>query len=744
MNKLMTVDGEFDRALGPIALELEGEPLPSAADNLATMTRLLWSAIYRNWILILAIVASTTIAAILITMLTTPKFAASASVQIEQQEAKVLSGEDTDPLPQVQDAERFLQTQKDILESRALSVRVINALGLGRDDRFVEAMDSKPVEKANGILDLAASKRKQVLDLVSKNLQIDIPRNSRIATISFRSPDPMLAARMANSFAQNYILWNIDRKFDNSAYARNFLEQQLKVSKTKLEESERAMIGYARSAGLIDASAGVVGSGMSATEGPRSLTTANLVQLNSSLAAAQAARVAAQERWQQASATPLMSLPEVLSNPAITELTQHRAELQAAYQQELQRRKADYPTMKQAAAQIAELDNQINNLARNIRDTIRDNYRTAQKQERGLAGGVNALKADTLAEQDRTVQYNILKRETDTNRTMYDGLLQRFKEVSAAAGVSASNISIIDTAEVPSKPVSPRAALNLALGLMLGVGMAAAIILLREKFDDVVRSPDEVAQKLGLRMLNSVPLLRGGSSPLDALADPRSAISESYSALRASLDLATASGAPRSLLVTSSRQSEGKSTSAYAIARNFAMIGRRVLLIDADLRKPSLHRLMGTGNAAGLTNLLTRHRTMEEVFHPTDHPNLSFISSGPLPPNPADLLSGPLLPALLEQVANHFDIVVVDGPPVLGLADTVLLAANVEAAVFVIEANGSHRGHAKAALRRLLAANCKILGAVLTKFDARAIGYGYGSGYGYYYSYGLDNKTRLA
>jgi capsular exopolysaccharide synthesis family protein len=321
---------------------------------------------------------------------------------------------------------------------------------------------------------------------------------------------------------------------------------------------------------------------------------------------------------------------------------------------------------------------------------------------------------------------------------MYDGLLQRFKEVSAAAGISASNISMIDKAETPTAPVSPRPFINLVLGMLSGLLLSAIVVLLREKFDDVVRSPDEVTQKLGLRMLSSVPLIRGGPSPIEALTDPRSAISESYAALRASLDLATSTGAPRSMLVTSSRQSEGKSTSAYAIARNFAMIGRRVLLIDADLRKPSLHRMMGVSNSSGLTHVLTRHRSFDEVVQPTDHPNLVFIPSGPLPPNPAELLSGSLFPQLLDQVVGQFDMIVVDGPPVLGLADSILLAADVEATVFVVEANGSHRGHAKAALRRLFAANHNILGAVLTKFDARKIGYGYGSGYSYYYSYGLN------
>jgi capsular exopolysaccharide synthesis family protein len=739
MSRLATIDRELSRELSLSAFDLEGEPLPTGAEDIAATVRLIWSAVYRNWRLIAAIVSTTTIAAIAITMLMTPKYDATASVQIEQQETKVLASDDTDPTPVAEDADRFLQTQKDILQSRTLASRVVDSLGLDRNDRLSQAMHSPPADQPVGTLDLAATRHKHNVDLVEKSLTVDIPKNSRIATITFRSPDPVFASQIANSYAQNFIQWNIKRKYDNSSYARNFLEQQLEVTKGKLEDSERAMIAYARKAGLIDASAGLSGTssdGTSSNSGPQSLTTSNLVQMNNSYVAAQAARMAAQQRWEQASKTTLMDLPEVLSNPAILALTQHRAELQSAYTQELQRRQADYPTMRQAAAQIKELNKQIRTLAASVRDTIHDNYLTALKQENALSGGVNVLKADTLSEQDRGVKYNILKRETDTNRTMYDGLLQRFKEVSTAAGISASNISIIDNAEVPTAPVSPKTKLNVALGMLLGLTLSAFVVLLREKFDDVVRSPDEVIRKLGLPLLNSVPRLRDGTSPQEALIDPRSALSEAYAALRASIDLSSASGAPRTLLITSSRQAEGKTTSAYAIARDFATIGRRVLLIDGDLRKPSLHRSLGVANSIGLANLLSRTGSLEEAIQTTEYANLFFIGSGPLPPNPAELLSGPLLPALLENLKTNFDMIVIDGPPVLGLADAILLASNVEGTVFVIEANGSHRGHAKAALRRLLAANRNILGTILTKFDARKIGYGYGYGYSDYYTYG--------
>jgi succinoglycan biosynthesis transport protein ExoP len=501
------------------------------------------------------------------------------------------------------------------------------------------------------------------------------------------------------------------------------------------------MLAYSRAVGLIDASAGIGTSDTGGvTTGPRSLVTSDLVSLNNSYAMAQANRVAAQQHWQTSAHTPLLSLPEVIGNPTYTALVQARSAAQAAYQQDSQRHRADFPALQQLGAQIVSYDRQITRLAGAIRDSIRDQYQTAQAQETALAGQVNQLKAATLSEQDKSVRYNILKRETDTNRTMYDGLLQRYKELSAQAGVSANNVSMVDTAALPTHPVSPKPLLNFAAAAMLGLLLASAAVFLLEKFDDAVRSPDDVPQKLGLALLNTVPLLKADQTPREALDDPRSPLSESYAALRTSLELAHSGGLPSILLFTSSRPGEGKSTSAYAVARDFARIGKNVVLIDSDLRRPSLHRVFGLLNKHGLTSVLARYRTLDEVIQPTGVDRLSFLSTGPLPPNPAELLSGVSLKATLADLRKRFDLIVIDSPPVLGLADAIILASNADGVVFVTEANAPHHGQAKAALKRLKAGQSNILGAVLTKYDAKKVGYNYDYGY-YAYSYGQDHDA---
>lgn len=698
--------------------------------------RALWSAAVRNRLLIATVMALALAAGVISILLTTPTYRARTTVQIDQQSAKILGTEDLEPVPSPQDTERFLQTHVDIINSRALAGKVVDSLGLAGDPDFLKAMGETPLPAASAT---KPEKREQAIEILGDNLSVGLPRNSRILAISMDSRSPALAARIADSYAENLIVSNLQRRFETSAYSRKFLQQQLALAKGKLEESERALIGYSRSAGLIDASGGAASS--AGQVGPRSLTTTNLVQLNEAYAQARSNRVARQQRWQQAQATPTMSLPEVLSDPTVQQLSQQRAQLQGQYSQELQRRKAEHPALLQAKANIAELDRQIATVAGSIRSSIRDQYQVALRQEKALEGNVRQLKGETLSEQDRGVRYNILKREVDTNRELYDGLLQRYKEIGAQAGVTQNNISVIDVASVPQRPVSPRPLLSMALAALAGLGVALLLVFLRERFDDSIRVPEDVDSKLRLPLLGVIPLLKGKQSMRAALANPRSPISEAQSAFRASIELASLSGVPSTLLLTSSREGEGKSTTALGLARDLAQGGQRVLLVDADLRKPSLHRLLDAANERGLSSVLARRSGIDEAIQPTATEGLMFVPAGPLPPNPAQLLAGNVLAGLLSLLAERYDVVVVDGPPVLGLADAPRLASAVEGVLFVVAADGAHRGHAKAALRRLHRTNAAIVGAVLTKFDARKRGF---SDYGYGYEYGGSEAPQIA
>lgn len=681
--------------------------------------RNIWSALYRNRYLVLAVMAIALALGVASLYIAEPLYRGTASLEIDQASAKVLGTEDPEPYASQSDTDRFLQTQIDVLKSRGLALRVADSLKLTGDNKFLIAMGIDPDP---------ANRREQVIAALMGNLQVDLPEKSRVVPLGFVSPSPKIAATVANGYAENFIAANLQRRFDTSSYSKNFLEGQLGLTKARLEGSERSLLAYARSVGIVDPNAGP-GESMnpnssSSNNGSRSLTSANLVQLNDSLATAQSNRIQAQQRWQQAQSTPLMSLPEVLSNSAVQQMSQKRAELESLYQQELQHRKPDHPSVQQAAAALRELDRQIATMATSIRNSLRDQYMTAARQESALSGTVGQLKGATLSEQGLGIRYNILKREVDTNRQLYDGLLQRFKEVSAQAGITNNNISIVDRAEAPLAPFSPNPMVNMALAFIGGLVLSLIFIAAREMFDDAVRAPDDVEQRFGLPFLGAVPRLGRRESATTALMNPRSEVSEAYHTVRASIDLSSENGAPGTLLVTSSREGEGKSTTALAMARDFAHSGKRVLLIDADLRRPSLHGVLNLPKTPGLSNLLTKQLSLDEVVQHTDTERLDFISAGPQPPSPAELLSGTRFNSLLISLKSRYDQIVIDSPPVLGLADAPQMAAVVDGAVMVIEANRAHRGAVKAALRRLVAARAQLLGAILVKFDARKVGFG--------------------
>lgn len=665
------------------------------------------------------------------TLLMTPIFTASSTVQIDREAARVLDVDEVQPRESMIQGEEFFQTQYGILRSRSLAERVIDKLGLANNDSFIEQMgEDAPERGRETATEFAAKRRQAVLKLVQDNLGVSPIRGSRLVSVAFSSPDAALSAKVANAFAENFIEANLDRKFESSAYARNFLEERIAQTKARLEEAERELVAYAANQQIIN-----VREASAETGEAQSLTTNNLISLNSSLAQARANRVAAEEKWRQARTAGLYSLPEVLQNPTIQRLTEERAKLDSEYQQKLSVYRPDWPEMVQLRAQIDELDTQTNTVASGIRSSIQGLYTVALNQERALQGQVNDLQGDVLDLRNRSIQYNILQRELDTSRTLYDGLLQRYKEVGITAGVASNNISIVDRATPPQRPSQPQLIINLALAALLGLGIGVLAAFLLEALDETLASPDDVELKVGLPVLGVIPLLERGVTPQQALEDVRSGFSEAYYSLQTALQFSTPNGAPASLLVTSSRPAEGKSTTAYATALNLARSGRRVLLADGDLRNPSLHRVLGVENDAGMSNVLSGGGNLSELAKPTKQHGLEFIPCGPLPPNPAELWSGDRVRRLLASAAESYDHIVIDGPPVLGFADAPLLAAAVEGTVFAVEAKSTRRAQARGALRRLRLGNGRILGIALTKFNMTAVQYG-AYNYAYDYNYG--------
>lgn len=732
-----------------ITVEGAGDPTVKTAQAMPTESaeqveidfRAIVAAFRRNLIWVVAIIVGFLILGALLTLLVVPKYVATSRVLVEMETDQIIEGADTAPAAAYQDADRFLQTEVDILRSRSLAQRVVEQENLAESERFFEAQGiDMPTEEAlpdgvNSAVELPAYREEVAIDALQDSMNVSLPMESRIVSISFESADPQLAATISNATAEAYIASNLSRKFDSSAYARDYLAQELADARAKLEQSERDLNQYSRAAGLIRVS----GQGQNADqETTLSITNDALQQFNAAASEATARRITAQQDWESISNQPTMSIPQVLQNNAVQALLADKAEAEAELSAERSRHLDEHPNVQALQARVNEIDEQIQAVASSIKRSVRLQYESALEREENIRGQVTGLRSDALNEQDRGVQYNVLKRVAETDRALYNTLLTRYNELSATAGASSNNVSLVDVAEPPRKPSFPDPILNMLVALLGGLVFASGFVFVREQYDDVIRSPDDVERKLGLSLLGLIPKTVE-DSPQEELADPKSAMSEAYRSLLTNIRYSSANGVPKTIAITSSQPGEGKTTTSEELARGIADLGRKTLLIDADLRRPTLHKRTDDREREGFTTVLAGENDIESVVFPSGRPNLDYMTALPIPPNPAALLTSDKLESLLTEMRTQYDCIILDAPPVLGLADATTLAAHVDALLVAIDSSSANRGAIKAALRRLSLVNAKILGAVLTKFDARKLGGEYQYYAAEYYAYKGDD-----
>ena len=710
----------------------------------------------RRW-LIAGIVAVVVAIALISTLLTPPIFRATVVMQIEAETMQIMQVQGISPMGGYD--RDFNQTQYELLKSRSLAERVVGDLHLADGDvferleppswsrrlrnllspgtRVQQGSDAPDVTGREGAVNTEEdplAKMRRATSQVQAAVSVNPIRDSHLVRVSYDSMSPTFSARVANALADSFIASSMDRQFGASSYAKKYLEDQLAQLKARLEDSERALVAFAQKEEIVPTVDGIT------------LVGRNLVDLNASLAQAQQQRIRAEARWQAASGgSNGNTLPaEMFVDSPVRILQQQRAQLQGQYQQKLQTFKPDYPEMRALKLQIEESSRQIDAELKSMRSSVKAEYDSALAQEKLLDTQLDSLRSETLETDRRSIQYNIFKRDVDTNRELYNALLQRYKEVGMASGAKPSNISIIDRAEVPKSRFAPSLSRNLAIGLLAGLLLGVMIALLLEYIDDTVKTPQDVEQHLKLVVLGIIPKL-AKQTPREALGDPRSAFSESYRSVRTALQFSTDRGVPKVLLITSPAATEGKSTSALTLASNFVQLGKRVLLIEGDLRNPSLARAMGLVGRDGLSSLLSGAKTLAQSVTATDNKNLDVILSGPLPPSPTELLAGSRLVSLLLIAAQKYDQIIIDGPPVLGIADAPILANAADGTLLIVQSGSSRISSAQAAIKRLRVTHARLIGCLLTQYDAKSSGYGYE--YEGYYAYGgspklLERKAR--
>lgn len=699
-----------------------------------------WAVIMRRKWTVLTFFAIVVVAGMTATYLTTPIYRASATLQIDAEEAKIVQYEQVQSANQsTGNTAEYMRTQQEVLRSRAIAERVVNELNLTEHPLF-NGPQGKPAsswlswfgvndqekQDASVTATALADKTRGIASVIQEGLTVEPVGNSRLLRLHFDSPDAKLASQVANSIASVFINHNLARRMDATAYAKTFLQDRLQQVQAKLEDSEKALVAFARQEQLVKAD-----------EKEGSFDTQVMQGFTGALTQAQQERIRAEALYNSTQGSSIEALPEAMENKTLQGLKERKAKLEADYQENLKIYKPAYPRMQQLQTQIAETQEVINAELQNIRSSIKARYQAAAAQEAALMAKVRESRQDILSEQDRSIQYNILKREVDTNRQLFEGLLQRLKEVGVAGGVGTNNISVVDRAEVPVKPDKPNPQRNLMIAVFLGLMGGIGLAFLFEHLDDTIKLGDEMEQMLGLPVLGVIPFTRSpvGGKLYHENFDTRSHFAEAYRSLRTALQFSTPEGMPRVLMVTSTSMGEGKSTTALSLAMQVAQTGKKVLVIDGDLRKASLHTSLALDNQTGLTNYLAGDAKPVDITSTTEVPNLFAITSGPLPPNPAELIGSSKMVSLLALAAEKFDHVIVDGPPVLGLADAPLLGSITDATMLVVEVGGTRRDFARGAVKRLRGTHTRLIGGVLTKMRSRGHSYDYYYS-GHYYQYG--------
>ncbi|MDR6192727.1 succinoglycan biosynthesis transport protein ExoP [Agrobacterium pusense] len=690
--------------------------------------------------LVLGVMSACLVVAFFVTLIQTPQYQAVSKLEVVVPSARVF--EDLEITAESSDLRAF-QTAREKLKSRALAQRVVLALNLSARPDFLfprkkfspanlfsrafgqETSPNTTNLSQDTLMRLATSR-------VINNLKIDLVPNTSLLTIDYRDQNPEYAREIANQLAQSFIDQRIDQSTNTSLQARQFIQEQVAQVKEKLQESEKALVDYSKAAGI------------TVTGNNESLISSNLADINKALSTAIQENLDYERLVKQIEAGQGGSLEPVLQSQALDKLRGMLAEVKSQYQQKLLLFKPDFPEMKQLYSQMQEIEKQLQLGVLAITDSIKLKHEETIAKVHDLRKKLSELESDQVAYHDKNIKYTILKREVDSNRTQYENLIGKLNEVAVGSELKMQNAAIVDLAVVPGNPYSPSMPVNLAIGFVVSVILIGASIYLLELINNAFSNPDQVEAVLGLSIMGIIPEV--DKSVLDEqLADPKSALSEAYLSLRTSLQFSGADGAPGTLLVTSAEPAEGKSTTVIKLAEDFASLGLRILIIDADMRRPSIHRRFHEDNAIGLSNLLTKTVSNEDlprVIRPTKLPSVFFMSAGTVPPNPADLLSSARMGLIVASLRKRFDMIIIDGPPVIGIADVPILSRLTDATLLMVSSNKVTRNSASMALKRLKAAGANVVGAGMTMFAVGKFDYNYNYAHLHYKYYTYTESTQ--
>ena len=679
-----------------------------------------------------------------------PVYVANAKIEIDRENTNVLPFQGGDSYDYMMDLDNYIETQARILTSETLALQTIRNSGLAASPELSSG-DVPSEAVATG--SLANQPRPPEIAAFLGSLSVKRIPNTRLMEVTYESTDPRQAARILNAHLESYKAQNMQGHYAATTEATTWLQGQLMDLKRKVEKSENDRINYERQNQIWG------------FDDKQNMTTQRLLDLNKELTDAESETLKKRALYEFAESGALDAVPQIRDNAVLQEMQRRRADLFLLYNDGLNQYGPNFPKVQRLQAQIKEMDDQIAKERKGITVQLRSDYDEAKARQDLLTQRLDEQKAQTNAMSEKMVQYSILKREAEANKAMYEGLQTKLREAGISASLKSSNIRVIDPAMIPSSPARPARARNIALSFLIGLVGGVGIALLREYLDNTVKTPDDVETLARLPSLAVVPafgdsasmsgktrLLKGVSSNghekptgLVAQHSPKSQVSEAFRSLRTALLLSQPDRPPQVILVTSALPREGKTTAAANLAVTLAQLGDKTVLVDADLRKPGVGRMLnlGSGKYAGLSSYLAGVSSLDlvSVPHPSI-PNLAAIPTGPLPPNPADLLASHRLADAITELRTKYKFVVIDSPPVMAATDAVIVSVQVDGVLLVVRSGETPKAAFTRTCDLLVSVKCPLLGVVLNAVDANAPDYYYSYRY-YPYSYGYGPQEAL-
>jgi polysaccharide biosynthesis transport protein len=701
----------------------------------------------RKWTILACLFAIFSVVAIA-SLKMTPVYEAAGSIEINKPDSGLVNFNNSPTFNLDYYDPTELDTEVMILQSDLLALQVVKELALDRLPEFGGKTPPLPssLDLAPDPLRADSGRTSELLANFRGNLKVSLSPNTHIIKVSFRSPNKDLTATVVNTLMNTYTENNFKSRFDSTMQASDWLSKQLVDLQMKVETSQEKLVRYQEEHEILG------------IDEKQNITTEKLDELNKELTTAESERMDKESVYrlvQAGDADAIASAASAVdaagsggqSASLLENLRAKEADLKIQAAQLGTQFGPAYPKVAQLNNQLKEVDAEILSESRKVAAKIRGQYMAALQRENMLHDALERQKQEANKLNESSIQYSILKRDLDSNRQLYEGLMEKMKEAGVSAGLKSNNFRIVDVARVPTAPVEPNVPRNLAFGLMLGLTSGIGLAFLLEGLDNTVRTTEQAQIISGLAPLGMIPLgsraaREGANSKRLVIASskeavelitqvrPQSQMAESYRALRTSLLLSNLGAPPKMIMITSALPQEGKTTTSINCAVVLAQKNVRVLLIDADLRRPSIHKILGMGPRSGLSNVLTGSATLEEaITHSSALPNLSVLAAGAPPPNPAELLASPNMRDMLEQLRGEYDHIVVDTPPALSVTDAVVLSPRADAIVLVIRS-----GHTtKQALRRsrdiLMQVNAKLSGVLLNAVDLSS------PDYHYYYEY---------